>query len=447
MADVKRSSPGRSDILAIGFAMAAAMWSSGYFLRLSASTPPVLVFVLMVLLLLTGGWCSGRYSGRGAAGGLMSGLLTGLVNLLILGSLRDVVATEGTPSMALWAPLSIILQGLLAMLGAMLGSRGYDSRRPATNWTCVFAITATLTTLVLLFAGGLVTSTRTGMSVPDWPSTYGSNMFLFPLQKMTGGIFFEHSHRLLGSLVGLLTLCLSIHLALVEKRGWVKLMGFAALAMVIIQGILGGVRVTDNLILLAFVHGVLGQAVFAMLVAISAVVSTRWRSDAAPLAVKSAAGELQITRVLVGLLLIQITLGSVLRHMGKQTMLHIAMAIVIVVMAAIIGIRISASYPQLRPVSGLAKGLMFIAFTQLLLGFFALAGRGIANKAGQLFSATSTELAANPPLIYIISTSTHQIIGALLLACSVLLACWATRMLVPGEQTAEEARKAAGLEA
>jgi cytochrome c oxidase assembly protein subunit 15 len=441
MAEVKRSSPGRSDILALGFCTASAMWSAGYFLRLSESTPPVLVFLLMLGILLAGGWYSGRYSGRGPAGGLMTGLLAGLVNLLILGSLRDVISAEGAPSIAIWAPGSIIAQGVITMLGALLGSRGYDSQRPATNWTGVFAICAALTTLVLLFAGGLVTSTRTGMSVPDWPSTYGSNMFLFPLQKMTGGIFFEHSHRLLGSLVGLITLCLSIHLALVEKRAFVKAMGFAALAMVIIQGVLGGVRVTDNLLVLAFAHGVFGQAVFAMLVAIAALVSTRWLSGEAPLQVSSALTEQRMTRVLLGLLLLQISLGSLLRHMGSFTMLHIALAIIIVIFAAFIGIRISACYPQLKPVSLLGSGLMHIAFTQLLLGFAALAGRGMASKAGQLYSATHTEVAANPPLFYIISTSAHQIMGALLLAWAVLLACWVSRQLVHGVQSAEAARE------
>lgn len=440
MTEVKRSSPGRSDILALGFCMASAMWSAGYFLRLSESTPPVLVFLLMLGILLAGGWYSGRYSGRGAAGGLMSGLLAGLVNLLILGSLREVIGAEGAPSIAIWAPLSIIVQGAIAMLGALLGSRGYDSRRPVTNWTGVLAICAALTTLVLLFAGGLVTSTRTGMSVPDWPNTYGSNMFLFPLEKMTGGIFFEHSHRLLGSLVGLITLFLSIHLALTERRGWVKALGFAALVMVIIQGVLGGVRVTDNLLVLAFAHGVFGQMVFAVLVAISAVVSTRWKSAEAPLAVNSAGSVQLLTRVLVCLLLLQISLGSLLRHMGKFTMLHIALAIILVIFAAIIGIRISASYPQLNPLSKLGSGLMHIAITQLLLGFVALVGRGIANKAGQLYSATHTEVAANPPLLYIISTSAHQIMGALLLAWAVLLACWCTRQLTAGEQSAEAAR-------
>ena len=445
MADVKRSSAGRTDILAIGFAMAAAMWSCGYFLRLSESTPPVLVFVLMVLILFYGGWCSGRFSGRGAAGGLMSGLLAGLVNLLILGSLREVVSAQGAPSMAIWAPLSIVVQGILAMLGAASGSRGYDSQRTPTNWTGVFAITAALTTLVLVFAGGLVTSTRTGMSVPDWPSTYGSNMFLFPLQKMTGGIFFEHSHRLLGSLVGLITLCLSIHLALVEKRGWVKGLGFAALALVIIQGVLGGVRVTDNLLVLAFAHGVLGQAVFAVLVVITAVVSTQWLRDDRPLAVNTAMTEQQLTRVLAAMLLVQIVLGSLIRHLNMTTYIHIMLALLIVILAVIMGIRTGESYPQVRTLSRLGRGLIPLAVLQLLVGFLAFVGRGLASHAGQLYSATHTEVAASPPLIYILSTSAHQLLGALLFAWSVLLACWCTRLLVQGEQSPEDARKAAGL--
>ena len=77
-------------------------------------------------------------------------------------------------------------------------------------------------TFILLMAGGLVTSNRAGMAVPDWPATFGSNMFLYPLSKMTGGIYFEHTHRLLGTFVGLAAITLAVFLQIVERRGWVR---------------------------------------------------------------------------------------------------------------------------------------------------------------------------------------------------------------------------------
>src|SRR5262245_1879863 len=98
-------------------------------------------------------------------------------------------------------------------------------------------------TLLLLVAGGMVTSTGSGLAVPDWPTTYGQNMFSFPLGKMVGGIFYEHGHRLIASTVGLLTIGLVVWLWRVEPRRWVRRLGLAALAAVILQGVLGGITV------------------------------------------------------------------------------------------------------------------------------------------------------------------------------------------------------------
>ena len=96
---------------------------------------------------------------------------------------------------------------------------------------------------VLIFAGGLVTSTGSGLSVPDWPNTYGWFMFSFPLEKMVGGIRYEHTHRLIASTVGFLILVLAVWLWRAEPRRWVRRLGYVALAAVITQGVLGGITV------------------------------------------------------------------------------------------------------------------------------------------------------------------------------------------------------------
>ena len=106
-----------------------------------------------------------------------------------------------------------------------------------------FAVLVAAATLALIVAGGLVTSTESGLSVPDWPTTYGHNMFTFPLSKMVGGIRFEHTHRLIASAVGMLTIVLAVWLARREERRWVRRLGYLALATVVAQGVLGGLTV------------------------------------------------------------------------------------------------------------------------------------------------------------------------------------------------------------
>src|ERR1051326_4703575 len=96
---------------------------------------------------------------------------------------------------------------------------------------------------LLILAGSFVTSTDAGLSVPDWPTTYGWNMFTFPFSKWVGGIFFEHSHRLVASFVGFLTVILTLLTWLGEKRVWVKWLSAAALGAIILQGVLGGLTV------------------------------------------------------------------------------------------------------------------------------------------------------------------------------------------------------------
>src|SRR5436190_13590182 len=90
-------------------------------------------------------------------------------------------------------------------------------------------------TVLLMLAGGLVTSTGSGLSVPDWPTSYGWSMFTFPLSNMVGGIFYEHGHRLIASTVGFLTIILAIWLWRTEPRRWVRMLGVAALGAVILQ--------------------------------------------------------------------------------------------------------------------------------------------------------------------------------------------------------------------
>jgi cytochrome c oxidase assembly protein subunit 15 len=137
------------------------------------------------------------------------------------------------------------------------------------------ALLTAAATFPLIFMGGLVTSHKAGMSVPDWPNTYGYNMFTFPPNKWIGGIFYEHTHRLMGSVVGLLSIALVIWTWRKEPRRWVRWLSIAVLAAVIAQGVLGGLRVVLVKLDLAVIHGCFAQAFFC-LTGLMCVVTSRW---------------------------------------------------------------------------------------------------------------------------------------------------------------------------
>ena len=171
-----------------------------------------------------------------------------------------------------------------------------------------------LSTAVLIFAGGLVTSTGSGLSVPDWPNTYGHFMFTFPLDKMVGGIRFEHSHRLIASTVGLLILVLAVWLWRAEPRAWVRRLGYLALAAVITQGILGGITVLWYLPEpISIAHASLAQIVFCLTTAIALVTSRGWTHSTTALPSDDRVLR-KLTVVTTGWIYIQILIGATMRH-------------------------------------------------------------------------------------------------------------------------------------
>ena len=177
-------------------------------------------------------------------------------------------------------------------------------------------------TLVLIAAGGLVTSTGSGLAVPDWPNTYGYFMFAFPLSGMVGGILYEHGHRLIASVVGMLTIGLAVWLAAAEPRRWVRRLGWTALAAVVVQGLLGGITVLYFLPPpVSISHAGLAQLFFALVVSLAIFTSAGWLARYG----RSAGGEQQlasdaILRRLViaapAIIYVQILLGAAMRHTG-----------------------------------------------------------------------------------------------------------------------------------
>ena len=188
---------------------------------------------------------------------------------------------------------------------------------PAGRGLHAFAVLTAAATLLLIVAGGLVTSTESGLSVPDWPTTYGQNMFTFPVSKMVGGIRYEHTHRLVASTVGLLTIVLAVWLARREKRRWVRRLGYLAVAAVVAQGLLGGLTVIYLLPTpVSVAHACLAQVFFCLTVALAIVTSPRWR-QAAPADLRAAFLASPVARIsgaAAAVVFLQLVVGAVMRH-------------------------------------------------------------------------------------------------------------------------------------
>jgi cytochrome c oxidase assembly protein subunit 15 len=173
-------------------------------------------------------------------------------------------------------------------------------------------------TAVLIFAGGMVTSTGSGLAVPDWPNTYGWFMWTFPVQHWVGGIFYEHTHRLIASTVGMLIVMLALWLWRAEPRVWVRRLGYIALAAVITQGVLGGLTVLYYLPdPISIAHASLAQIVFCLTITIALVTSPGWaRAYERRGAVPDDALLRRLTIALTATVYIQILVGATMRHTG-----------------------------------------------------------------------------------------------------------------------------------
>ncbi|NBB83394.1 MAG: hypothetical protein GVY28_08305, partial [Alphaproteobacteria bacterium] len=243
---VQSESPRGADVLAVGFGTAVAMWIAGYVLHSPVIAAPAwLTFVAVMGLLVVGGVVMGRSTRRTWRGGLLAAAVTTATNLLIVGSLYGELAAEYRHMLMVGVP-----GYLLTSLGAMM--IGYAAGRPMrpgtpseVDWPLRWVMCGVFATGLVVLAGGLVTGFDAGFAVPDWPNTFNSNMFVFPLSRMTGGIYYEHTHRLAGTLVGLIAIALSLHTLAVPTRRSVRVLAGAALAMVCAQGVAGGLWVTD----------------------------------------------------------------------------------------------------------------------------------------------------------------------------------------------------------
>jgi cytochrome c oxidase assembly protein subunit 15 len=190
------------------------------------------------------------------------------------------------------------------------------SQQHENPWPHRLAVVTVLAAFSLLWVGALVTTLKAGMAVEDWPSTFGYPWFLYPILDWLRGprdVFVEHGHRLLGQLVGLLSIALAIVTWRSESRPWVRWLAVATVPAVTLQGVLGGLRVLQNDVFLARLHGCIGPLVFALFVTLAAVTSRFWRQTIPR--VRADAGRLQRLALITTLLAyVQLVVGAHLRH-------------------------------------------------------------------------------------------------------------------------------------
>jgi heme a synthase len=191
--------------------------------------------------------------------------------------------------------------------------------RRFNKWLNCFAWFLCVAALLLICSGGMVTSKNVGLAVPDWPTTFGYNMFLFPVSKWVGGILFEHTHRLIASAVGFLTIILAFWLWRSESRRWVRDLGLVALAGVILQGILGGLRVTMLKDQIGIFHACVAQAFLALLVVIALVTTRFWQSPwKTSVDAKKFAPIRALAMAITLAIYMQLALGATMRHQHRD---------------------------------------------------------------------------------------------------------------------------------
>ncbi len=439
MSDRASPSGAAGHVLVVALGTTVFMWAALYVLAMPAFAASVWVLAVVAAgTILAGGFAAGRLAGASWGGGGRIGLIVGLINLLILGNLLGGSQPGEVFLSALWWILGFIVAAVvLAGAGAALGSSGGRREAVAFDWTGALALVTAFTTLLLLIAGGIVTGLEAGLAVRGWLTANDYPLLLFPLRLMQQdeGVFAEHAHRLWGLLVGLSAILLAVRLWRVEPRRWVGWLGVVILLAVIVQGTLGGTRVTEQSLVLAILHGIFGQLVFATMVALAVVASSAYRGSSAPSLRRTAKTDRFMTTLLVGLLVAQLSFGALYRHLhahpelGKALLhsalgMHILMATVVITVAVFAGGRASTLYAQ-PALKRWGLAVLVLVSVQLVLGIGALTVVMLRRDEATI------------PLGEVIMTTAHQAGGAVLLATATALAVWMRRLLQVEERPAD----------
>jgi len=302
-------------------------------------------------------------------------------------------------------------------MGQYLSHEAWTARRR-------FALLALAVTAVLISWGGWVTSINAGMAVPDWPSSFGSYDPIrtgMPDWYKYAPVLAEHGHRLLGALVGFLTLILAAWTYLADPRRWARRFGIAALVLVSLQGLLGGLRVTENSILLAAVHACTAQIFVAVLASLALSTTRTWRMTVSSLSASGPCATLRRTVIAtLGLLYVQIVLGAILRQFGDgihgvYAALHIAGALVVSGLVIATFVLVQKHFDTYRGLRISAWAMLITLGVQFTLGLAAYVI--MVNDAAQSLRSVSQ----------VVLASAHVLVGAVLVATTTTTTLLATR--------------------
>ncbi len=290
-------------------------------------------------------------------------------------------------------------------------------------WLHRYSLLLAACTLLLVVAGASVTSKQAGLSVPDWPLSYGQVM-----PEMKGGVFFEHGHRMIASVVGFMTIILAVWLWRVERRAWLKRLGWIALLAVVLQGLLGGLTVLYLLPKsVSIAHACLAQLFFSTTVAVAVFTSRSWREDVERIedlgwpSLRAMSASVPIA------VLAQLALGAAYRHKALGIVPHVIGAMIVMLMVMMAAIAVITQSGKIRSLHWAAWALLGITGVQVVLGLGAYMAR---LSAGGLIEAT-TEV--------VFYTVAHVAVGALTMAASIVLALEVHRHARPRQSWSTQA--------
>lgn len=246
--------------------------------------------------------------------------------------------------------------------------------------------------------------------MPDWPTSFGS---WYKIPKLVGGVKFEHTHRMIAQVAGLLTIVLAVWTWRVEKRRWMRVLGFAALGTVVAQGVLGGITVLFYLPpAVSSAHAALAQTFFCIAVAMALFTGQKWIEEHPRVEFDQRKPSLfTLTLLSIFVLYVQLILGAMFRHHGLSWWPHVVHAVVVSFVLAWTAIRALTVYSQIEAVRRPAILMLSLVIAQLCLGFTAFLTRIAWGRN-----------AVQPEFPMVVSTVAHVAVGALLLATTVILA-------------------------
>jgi len=262
---------------------------------------------------------------------------------------------------------------------------------------------------LVITAGALVTSNDAGLSVPDWPTSFG---YLVKVPHFVGGIRYEWSHRMVAGTLVTLTLAIAVWTLLVERRRWMRWLAIAAFCTVIAQAILGGLTVLlFQPPWISTAHATVAQTFFCIAVAIALFTGRRFVEEQPRVEFDSRHPSLLTLALLsIFVLYVQLILGGMFRHHGMSWWPHVVNAVIVSFLLAWTAVRALSAYSHIEAVRRPAIVMLSLLITQLCLGFTAFLTR-VAWGRG----------AAQPELPMVAATVAHVAVGALLLATTVVL--------------------------